>query len=159
MSICNANQAERSNQIRINRSYPADSEGRHWITVKVMAADKTMKNVRMLSDTGNDITILTRQTAFNLGYDPVRTQGTIFRVKGINGQPMEFKEIRRIVVIGNIPMTIPIGLAMSDEALSENLLGRAGVLDTGKIAFLFDNDSMEVIDKRSRYSVCGGRRL
>ena len=153
------------NQARVaNYTYKISAGQRYYIIVKIKDINGTFKPVRILADSGNDITILTKSTAMALGYDtPTMTDVGSFSVKGINGKAAEFKEISADVIVGKIPLKIPIGLATADADLSDNLLGRTGVLDSGKIGFNFDNDSVDVVDKRAgklaqgmKVSVCGG---
>ncbi len=113
-----------SNQIRSNFTYNVSAGQRYFITIKIKNASGGFSPVRVLADSGNDITILTHNTARSLGYDTSKMNDvSSFHVKGINGQPAEFKEINTQVIIGNIPLIIPIGLATKDEDLSDNLLG------------------------------------
>lgn len=152
-----------SNQVRSNYTYNVAVGQRYFITIKMKNRNGGMSPVRILADSGNDITILTHNTAKSLGYEPsTMTNTSEFHVKGINGKPAVFKEINVPVTIGNVELTIPVGLATKDEDLSDNLLGRQGVLDSGKIGFNFDHDSVEIVDKRfkevkkgMRVSVCG----
>ena len=136
------------NQVRSNFTYNVASGQRYFITIKIKNKNGGFSPVKVLADSGNDITILTHGTAKSLGYEPLSMHDvSSFHVKGINGEPAEFKEINTEVIIGNVRLTIPVGLVTRDKDLSDNLLGRQGVLDSGKIGLSFDNNSVDVIDK------------
>lgn len=147
------------NQVRTNFSYKINKGQRYYITIKMRNAHGQFVPVNILADSGNDITILTKRTARSLGYDTNKMpNASSFHVKGINGDSAEFKEIMTDVILGNVPLRIPVGLATRDQDLSDNLLGRTGVVDSGMVALAFDDDSVDIIDKRyksMKVSICG----
>ena len=126
--------------------YETPIGGRTHIKIKI--ADSTctrMKEVscrlvptEILSDTGNDVTILRKSTAAKLGFDARRTPGEWMPVSGISNVPNNFKRFNNLIQIQDLrPVWIPMGIAMEEEHLAEDLLGRAGLLDSGRYEVLF----------------------
>ena len=116
----------------------------------MQGADQQMYPTKMLIDSGNDITIITRATADKLGFNP-DYQGERFFVRGIAGAAQEFRKFKNIVKIGNTtPTYIRMGMAVKEESLSENLLGRLDIFDSGKFEVIYDEDSIEFREKHTR---------
>lgn len=126
--------------------FPADSQGRYMITVKIMSADAScmvpvqcMESISMASDPGADMLLVTKNVADKLGYNvDLISENANFFVQGKSGQPTTFKEIQTWIQLGNMrPLSAPIGLAVDDEGLIENLFGNKGTLDSGEIYAIY----------------------
>jgi hypothetical protein len=120
--------------------------GQIRIPLMVRGGDGGMKQVDIIYDPGDDVTLLTAQTCMSIGLDPTQMQGTQFPVSGITQEPIPFMKITNLVQIGSLrPIWIPIGLAMADK-FPENLLGRKGIMD-GPYTIVQDADSLTFIEK------------
>jgi predicted aspartyl protease len=134
-------------------------DGRHYVDACINTGQGACKNVKALADTGNDITILTKSTARRLGFNPEElAKKDRFFVKGINGAPEEFAKVKTNLKLGDISLQVPIGLATKDDALSEDLLGRAGIIDSGKVYAVYGKSSVKFVSKSNRVAMCGGSR-
>jgi len=113
------------------------------VSIGMRGGDGQMHQVQVLADTGNDITLIKRSTAEMLGYNP-DTQGTPFPVAGITNDPQEFKKIWNLVKLGPRlrPVYIRMGMALKEESLAENLLGKLDILDNGRYEITYDLDSV-----------------
>lgn len=124
-------------------------KARYHGVVHTMGADGRLYPVTYLIDSGNDISILTRMTAEKLGFSP-DLEGERFFVKGISGPGQEFKKMINVIKIGDLtPMKIRMGMAVSPKSLSENLLGRQDIFDSGRLEIVYDEDSIEFREKHS----------
>jgi hypothetical protein len=121
----------------------------HHITIKILGMDGQLHDVRLLADTGNDITLITRETAQSvLGINPDMIQGNEFDVFGITDQPVVAEEINNMVQIGSLrPVWIPMGIVSEYGAFAEDLLGRRGLLDNGLYEIIYDEDSVDFREK------------
>lgn len=142
-----------NNQVRMCQM-PIQKGGRYYGNVDILGPDGQFHSVRCLIDSGNDITILTRSTAQSIGYNP-DTISSRFHVKGINGEAREFAEVETKIKPCStfIPLDASMGLAIQQDSLSDNLLGRSGIFDSGKIEVVYDHDSITFREKHNR--VCG----
>ena len=53
-----------------------------------------------------------------------------------------------IIKIGNLtPMRVRMGMAIDPKSLSENLLGRQDIFDSGRLEIIYDEDSIEFREK------------
>ena len=112
-----------------------------------MGGDGRIYPVTYLIDSGNDISILTRATADKLGFNP-DVEGELFFVKGIAGPGQRFKKMINTIKIGNLtPMKVRMGMAIEPQSLSENLLGRQDIFDSGRLEIIYDEDSIEFREK------------
>jgi len=114
------------------------------ITIGMKGSDGQMHQVELLADTGNDITLVKRSTAESLGFNP-DVHGTSFPVAGITNDPQEFKKIWNLIKLGPElrPVWIRMGMAMREESLAENLLGKLDILDNGRYEITYDLDSVQ----------------
>lgn len=135
--------------------FPADSEGRYMIIVKIMSADAScmvpvscMESISMASDPGADMLLVTKDVADTLGHDvDLISENHNFFVQGKSGQPTTFKEIQTWIQLGNMrPLSAPIGLAVDDESLIENLFGNKGTLDSGEIYAIYNQSGVTYRD-------------
>ena len=142
-----------NNQVR-SCELPIQKGGRYYGNVDILGPDGRYHSINALIDSGNDITILTRSTSESIGFNPDAIKSR-FYVKGINGEAREFSEVpTKIKPCGNFtPMDASIGLAIQQDSLSDNLLGRSGIFDSGKIEVIYDSDSITFREKTK--GVCG----
>lgn len=89
--------------------------------INVMIAGKP---VRMLWDSGNDVSLINHQTADYLGISPQHIQQG-FSVKGISQEAQQFGMVHLPVTLAGQTTVIPVGVG----DVKDNLLGREGVLD------------------------------
>lgn len=137
--------------------WPVDNKGKYRIDLGVGDANGQMQNINILCDSGNDITILTTATAHRLGFDPPQEQGEVFPVGGITAGPQDFKKIQNIIRIGQLaPIWVPIGLAFQQQSLYEDLLGRAGIWDSGIYSITQDERGITFTEKQMRAMVTYG---
>ncbi|NOJ30487.1 MAG: hypothetical protein DA328_10010 [Nitrososphaeraceae archaeon] len=124
--------------------------------ISVAYTEAFIANGILCHNSGNDITIFTRSTADMLGFNPDLIQDRFF-VKGINGPGSEFALVQTYLKFGNLPpIKAPVGFALSNESLSENLIGKKGVFDSGLISITYDEDSVDIVSKiGNRVTCCG----
>lgn len=117
------------------------------IIVNVLNANGQMVPIRAVLDSGNDITILTAQTAKQLGlYHPNR--GEKISVSGIAGGGQEFNVFPNWIQFGNMrPIQIKMGFALRNESLPVNLIGNKDIIDSGQYTLIMDEDSIELHEK------------
>jgi hypothetical protein len=116
-------------------------DDRPHINMMVGDSQGKLTQVTVLVDNGNDITLLTKATAQQLGIDPQNT-GEKFDVSGITDLGQNFGKITDTVQIGNLPpLQIRMGLAWEDAGLAENLLGRLDILENGPYTLTLDGTS------------------
>ena len=138
-------------------SYSVSQGEQPFISPSILGFDRQWHSVKMLADTGNDVTLLMRSTALEMGIDPVRLNASTFPVSGISGGPAHFKEVKTLVAFTNLrPTWVTVGLAQREEDLVENLLGRKDLLDTGKYEFVFDEDSVDIREKHINVNLSNG---
>lgn len=112
--------------------------------INIMIGDSSgkMQSVTVLVDNGNDITLLTKTSAQQLGINPQQT-GEKFDVSGITDLGQNFGKITNTVQIGNLPpIQIRMGLAWEDSGLAENLLGRLDIIENGPYILTLDGKSV-----------------
>lgn len=117
------------------------------ILVKVMNSNGQMVPIKAIFDTGNDLSILTAQTARQLGlYHPNR--GEAIHVSGIYGGGQEFRMFPNWIQLGNMrPMKIKMGFAVNSESLPVNLIGNKDILDSGNFTVMMDEDTIAIHEK------------
>lgn len=148
--------------------FPMDSEGRYMMKLSILSADAScavevecvndMKEIGAASDPGADMVLVTKGVADMLGYqvDLIPAAHNFF-VQGKSGQPTTFKEINTWIQLGNMrPINCPIGLAVDDDALIENLFGNRGTLDSGQIIATYTQEGVEYRDALQIGSQGGG---
>ena len=117
------------------------------VPVFVRDANNNWQTVHMLSDTGNDITIINRQTAMQLGFNP--DYGALTQVAGI-GRGTNPSRVWENVYI-KIGETSPVPITMLVMDTDMNLLGRKDVLDNFKVTY----DKGNVVFEQT-CQFCGG---
>ena len=117
------------------------------VIVKVLNANRQWVPIRAILDSGNDITILTTQTAQQLGlYNP--NVGETISISGIAGGGQEFKMFPNYIQFGNMkPIQVNMGFALRPESLPVNLIGNKDIIDSGKYTLVMDEDSIELHEK------------
>lgn len=117
------------------------------VIVKVGNSQGQLVPIRMIMDSGNDISILTAQTAKQLGlYNP--NVGETISISGIAGGGQEFKMFPNWIQFGNMkPIQVKMGFALRDESLPVNLVGNKDILDSGKYTLVMDEDSIQLHEK------------
>jgi len=116
-------------------TFDISSGKRPHIMVDILSADDRWVPVRLLADTGNDVTLLNEKTAQDLGLTTpeILARAVPFKVQGIAAAPMDFMMIKRPVRMGG--STTPIEIKIGVGPLRENLLGREDVLDKFEMTF------------------------
>lgn len=117
------------------------------VMVKVGNAQGQLTPIKMIMDSGNDISLLTASTAKQLGlYNP--NIGETIHVSGIAGGGQEFKMFRNWIQFGNMrPIQVNMGFALRDESLPVNLVGNKDIIDSGNYTLVMDEDSIELHEK------------
>lgn len=129
--------------------FPKDFDGRYRIPIKIQGADQCMQLVsclhdqKILADTGNDVTLITRADAAKLGFTPETLQGgDRFEVSGITDQPNPFVKKNLMIQIGETrPFYTDVGIPLVEGALYESLLG-IDVIDNGKFEITYTIDGV-----------------
>ena len=104
---------------------------RPMVPVEVRDANGGWQTVMMLADSGNDITILTLDTASRLGFDQIA--GTVTPVKGLGHSVTPYKRLENVIIqIGNT-QPIPITVLIGDTDI--NLLGREDVFSNFSVTY------------------------
>ena len=142
------------NQVRMCEM-PVSKGDRYFGNIDVMTPSGQYQQVRALIDSGNDISIFTRSTAERLGFH-VESMKERFFVRGINGEAKEFAQVSTKIKICNQlhPIPVTIGLALDNDALSDNLIGRKDIFDNGKIEIVYDENSITFREKSNRITTC-----
>lgn len=139
-------------------SYTASAGGDtlYPITIQVKNTQGGFTPVQVLSDSGNEITLLKKEVADSLGLDLNR--GESFKVAGINGTGRLFKRFVIPIKIGTLqPVPVTVGFATKEGDLAENLLGNKDILKSGKFEALYDENGVTFTQKslNARISGCG----
>jgi intein/homing endonuclease len=114
--------------------------------VGVEETEKFVVNGVLVSNTGNEISIMKREVADSLGLH--LNNGEHFKVAGINGEGREFRRFKLWVKIGSLhAIQITVGFAVKHGDLAENLLGNADVLKSGKFEVTYNKDSVTYTQK------------
>ena len=106
----------------------AGSAARPYILAGIMGADKKFHQIKLLADSGNDVTLINDKSAAELGFDraEVKQNSQPFKVQGIANDPLDFYMIKSQLRLKDLePVWIKIGIG----PVRENLLGREDVLD------------------------------
>jgi len=142
------------NQVRMCQ-LPISKGDRYYGNVEVMTPSGQYQAIRALIDSGNDVSILTNATAVQLGFHVASIKERFF-VRGINGEAKEFAEVKTKIKICNqlSPIPLTLGLALDNDALTDNLIGRKDVFDNGKIEIAYDDDSITFREKSDRVTTC-----
>lgn len=117
----------------------AGSGAPHFVTIAFLNSSRSaFMPVRILADSGSDITLLTREQGELLGFYPERS-GNKFGVGGVGKGAVEFARFSTLVRVENHePIQINFGVAEKydyQDGLRDNLLGRESVLDHYNITF------------------------
>jgi hypothetical protein len=117
------------------------------VTIKVGNAQGQLVSIPAILDSGNDITLLTTQTAQKLGfYNP--NVGETIHVSGIAGGGQEFKMFPNWIQFGNMkPIQVNMGYAVRPDSLPVNLIGNKDIIDSGRYKLIMDEDSIELHEK------------
>jgi hypothetical protein len=141
--------------------FAVDGSGKYRVDIEIRTGGGGMQHMNILYDTGNDITILKTSTGQKLGLG--NEQGEPFNVGGINGPGKEFMRITNLIRIQGLnPIWVPMGIAMDERSLYEDLMGRAGILDTGIYEIRQDERGIMFIEKQPAVAMlanAGGGRL
>lgn len=141
--------------------FPVDASGKYRIDIEIRTGSGSMQSMNILFDTGNDITIIKTSDGQRLGLDT--ESGTAFMVGGINGPGQAFVKIKNLIRIKGLnPIWIPMGIAQDEGSLYENLMGRAGILDSGIYEIRQDERGITFIEKGPSVAMlanAGGGRL
>ena len=110
--------------------------GAHNISIDFLHANRRQfVPVRVLSDTGSDITLLSREDGERIGFSPTKS-GNKFGVGGVGAGAVQFAKFVTFIKIERLkPIQIDFGVAEQYGALRDNLLGREDVLDQYNITF------------------------
>jgi hypothetical protein len=110
--------------------------GAHNITINFLHADRSrFVPVRVLADSGSDITLLSRETGESIGFSPNMSNDK-FGVGGVGAGAVQFAKFATFIKIERLqPVRIDFGVAQQPGALRDNLLGREDVLDQYNITF------------------------
>jgi len=122
----------------------------YHIDLGMLGMDGKMHKLKILADTGNDITLLKRETAEDmLGINPDQfPEDTIFPIIGITDTPVYAKEITNMIQFGDLrPVWVRMGIITERGIFSEDLLGRKDILDNGLYEVVYDQDSVEFREK------------
>lgn len=115
--------------------------------ISVDETEAFIANGILCHNSGNDISILTAQTAKQLGlYNP--NVGETISISGIAGGGQEFKMFPNWIQFGNMkPIQVKMGFALRDESLPVNLVGNKDILDSGHYTLIMDEDSIALHEK------------
>lgn len=126
-------------------------EGRPHINIKIMGGDGVWRDLKILADSGNDITLLnaTDGARNRLGMGP----GESFGVEGIADSPRNYKMAETWIKIGDLnPIKIPLGVETGQQQLDDSLLGREGAME--KYTIVYTGDQVIFLEKATGES-CG----
>ena len=97
---------------------------RQWVPIKVLA------------DTGNDTTLLSKEDGIKLGFNPDVMVGSPVGVRGVGEGTSDYEKFMTQVQIEKFPpVAIPISVAAKAGQLDDNLLGREGILNRFNITY------------------------
>lgn len=107
------------------------SDNRPYATVYLQSKDGNFYPSTMLSDSGNDITLINYQTANSLGLRP--DDGKVFEVEGVSpGVRDKYYMYQLPMRIGNyLPFMATVGVG----PVAQNLLGRRDVFDRFSVTY------------------------
>lgn len=120
--------------------------------ISVEGTENFVCNGILCHNSGNDITLLTQNTAHQLGLHP--SLGVLLEVSGIRENMISrFKKITTYIQIGNFtPVLAEIGFAIDGNSLQENLLGNKDILSSGKFKFIYSADKLTVVSTQGNCS-------
>jgi len=113
-------------------TFNMSSEHRPNIPIWMLGPDRQWHRIRVMVDTGNDITLINRETANSVGFVPER-DGRPFRVAGISGSPTQFFMIDNVWM--KVGETDPVQGRVGIGEVRENLLGREDIMNQFEITF------------------------
>ena len=112
--------------------------------------DGKLHPINILFDTGNDVTLITRETAEKVMklspelIDPAAG----FPVYGITDKPVTALKIKNMIQLGPLrPVWIEMGIVAEYGAFAEYLIGRRCLLDNGLYSVTYDEDSVDIREK------------
>jgi len=113
---------------------------RPFVTLKFLHANKKQwVPIKLLADTGNDTTLISKEDGIRLGFNPDVMQGDPVGVRGVGEGTSDFEKFYTSVQIENFPpVNIPVSIAAKAGQLSDNLLGREGILNRFNITYTGD---------------------
>lgn len=120
---------------------------KYYININVLGADGQFKPLRIISDTGNDVTLITNSSARYLGFHA--GMGAPMVVSGIReGMVSHFEKVHTKIQLGDLtPVTVELAFALEPDGLQENLLGNKDILSSGNYEFRYDHDSVTIVDR------------
>lgn len=124
----------RTNSLQPPAAFAYGSDGRPYATVFLQSVDGNYYPVRMLADSGNDVTLITHEAARMLGLR--QEMGQPFSVEGVApGVMTQFMLFQVPMRIGNYqPFYATIGVG----DVSQNLLGRRDVFSRFDVTYTAD---------------------
>lgn len=132
----------------------------HFVTIGFLNANRNaFVPIRILADSGSDITLLTRQDGEQLGFYPERSMNK-FGVGGVGKGAVEFSRFSTLVKVENHePIQINFGVSDKyeyEDGLRDNLLGRESVLDHYNITFSSSSVTFTPRNQRAQTAMeCG----
>lgn len=138
----------------------AGANAPHIVTISFLNSTRTaFIPIRILADSGSDITLLTREDGERLGFSPSRGNNK-FGVGGVGAGAVEFTRFSTFVKVENHrPIQVDFGVSekyKSDGGLRDNLLGREDVLDKYDITFSKSSVTFAPRDQRASEAMeCG----
>ena len=127
-------------------------EDRPIINIKILGGDGTWHDMKILADSGNDITLLNASDGarLKLGYTP---GGETFAVEGIADATRNFSMVETWIQIGTLkPIKIPLGVEHPPQQLEDSLLGRDRCME--RYIVVYTGQQVVFIEKETGES-CG----
>ena len=132
----------------------------HFVTIGFLNKSRSaFMPLRILADSGSDITLLTRKDGELLGFYPERSMNK-FGVGGVGKGAVEFSRFSTLVKVENHePIQINFGVSDKyeyEDGLRDNLLGRESVLDHYNITFSSSSVTFTPRNQRAQTAMeCG----
>lgn len=133
-----------------SESFNLASQQRPRIPIKFTGPSGMTASVTTLMDTGNDITLMTKENARRLGIDPER-DGVPFNVLGVSAGTIRPRLVRMVGQIGNLrPRVFRVGVG----DVPENLTGYEDMSQYYNIAFK-GRESVTISERDTKSSNMG----
>lgn len=143
----------------IEHSFKIKTGDRYHVTMGILGMDSKMHEIPILFDTGNDVTLITRETAegvMKLSPDLIDPSAG-FPVYGITDKPVTALKIRNMIKLGPLrPVWIEMGIVAEKGAFAEDLIGRRCLLDNGLYSVTYDEDSVDIREKHMMFNAGSG---